>query len=31
MSIVTGLGVAPGDGVRVLASLVCRGLFELLP
>jgi len=31
MSIVTGLGVAPSGGVRVLASLVCRGLVELLP
>jgi len=31
MSIVTGLDVAPSEGVRVLASLVCRGLVELLP
>jgi hypothetical protein len=31
MSIVTGLGVAPSDGVRVLASLVCLGLVRLAP
>ncbi|HEY5147644.1 MAG TPA: hypothetical protein VII82_12810 [Polyangiaceae bacterium] len=29
MSIVTGLGAAPSDGVRVLASLVCRGLVRI--
>jgi hypothetical protein len=29
MSIVTGLGAAPSEGV--LASLVCRGLVQLLP
>jgi hypothetical protein len=31
MSIVTGLGAAPSDGVRVLASLVRRGLVRLVP
>jgi len=31
MWIVTGLGAAPKDGVRVLASLVCRGLVRLVP
>jgi hypothetical protein len=29
MSIVTGLGAAPSDGVRALASLVCRGLVRI--
>jgi hypothetical protein len=31
MSIVTDLGAAPSDGMRVLASLVCRGLIRLAP
>jgi hypothetical protein len=31
MSIVTGLGAAPSDGIRVLASLVRRGLVRLVP
>jgi hypothetical protein len=31
MSIVTGLSAAPNEGVRELASLVCRGFVRLRP